>query len=380
MPDADVIVAGAGPAGSIAAIVLARAGARVLLLDRAQFPRDKLCGDTINPGALAILRRLGLSATADDGLPVEGMIVTGPGGVRVDARYGRAVTGRALLRRDLDESLLRAAVAAGARVEQNTLAIGPVVDTARAPRVTGIRVRNGRGRSVRLAAPVVVAADGRASRIARAVRLSRGTTRPRRWAVGAYFQDVAGNTPCGEMHVRSGRYIGVAPLPRNLTNVCVVTSDLAALRDPDALIAGAVTEDDALAGRFAAARMIAPPVSLGPLAVDCDVPGMPGLLLAGDAAGFIDPMTGDGLRFAFRGGVLAGEHALRALDGGWRDAHLALGEARTRDFIAKWRFNRALRALVESRAGVRAAGYGARLAPSMLAQVIRFAGDVAPAA
>ena len=58
----DVIVCGAGPAGSVAATVLARGGARVLMLDRARFPRDKLCGDTINPGALAILRRLGLTA------------------------------------------------------------------------------------------------------------------------------------------------------------------------------------------------------------------------------------------------------------------------------------------------------------------------------
>ena len=56
----DVVVAGAGPAGCIAAIVLARGGARVLLLDRARFPRDKLCGDTLNPGALAVLRRLAL--------------------------------------------------------------------------------------------------------------------------------------------------------------------------------------------------------------------------------------------------------------------------------------------------------------------------------
>jgi flavin-dependent dehydrogenase len=380
MTDADAIVAGAGPAGSIAAIVLARAGARVLLLDRAQFPRDKLCGDTINPGALAILRQLGLSAAADDGTPVDGMIVTGPGDVRVEARYERGVTGRALLRRILDDSLLRAAVAAGVRVEENTLAIGPIVDTAHAPRVTGVRVRGPGGGSIRLTAPVVVAADGRASRIARAVHLSRAVSRPRRWAVGAYFEDVAGNTTCGEMHVRRGRYIGLAPLPRHLTNVCVVTSDLAAVRDPDALIAGAVTEDPALAGRFAAARMIASPVSLGPLGVDCDVPGMSGLLLAGDAAGFIDPMTGDGLRFAFRGGALAGEHAVRALTGGWLDAHIALGNARRRDFIAKWRFNRALRALVESPAGVLAAGYGARMAPSVLAQVIRFAGDIAVAA
>ena len=56
----DVLVAGAGPAGCVAAIALARAGARVLLVDRAAFPRDKLCGDTLNPGTLRVLARWGL--------------------------------------------------------------------------------------------------------------------------------------------------------------------------------------------------------------------------------------------------------------------------------------------------------------------------------
>src|SRR5262245_52212958 len=95
----DVIVTGAGPAGCVAAIVLARAGARVLLIDRARFPRDKLCGDTVNPGALTVLRRLELDA-AEPGLRITGMIVTGPGGVRVDGRYPGGVTGRSILRRD----------------------------------------------------------------------------------------------------------------------------------------------------------------------------------------------------------------------------------------------------------------------------------------
>ena len=84
----DVLIAGAGPAGSIAALVLARAGARVTLVDRARFPRDKLCGDTINPGALAILGRLGLGGVTDGGLRIEGMIVSGGGGVRVVGAYG----------------------------------------------------------------------------------------------------------------------------------------------------------------------------------------------------------------------------------------------------------------------------------------------------
>src|SRR5205085_3451134 len=77
----DVIVCGAGPAGAVAATVVARGGARVLLLDRARFPREKLCGDTINPGTVALLRRLRLDAALDaPAIPVDGMVVSGEHG------------------------------------------------------------------------------------------------------------------------------------------------------------------------------------------------------------------------------------------------------------------------------------------------------------
>src|SRR5262247_96515 len=99
----DVLVVGAGPAGAVAATVLARAGARVCLVDRATFPRDKLCGDTVNPGTLAILRRLGVAGEVEArGLRVDGMIVTGTRGARVVGRYPGGLYGRAILRRDLD--------------------------------------------------------------------------------------------------------------------------------------------------------------------------------------------------------------------------------------------------------------------------------------
>jgi flavin-dependent dehydrogenase len=88
----DVIVCGAGPAGSVAATVLARGGARVLLVDRARFPRDKLCGDTINPGTVAILRRLGLFEAIEPMTSrVDGMIVTGEHGVAVHCRYAISI-------------------------------------------------------------------------------------------------------------------------------------------------------------------------------------------------------------------------------------------------------------------------------------------------
>jgi flavin-dependent dehydrogenase len=94
-----------------------------------------------------------------------------------------------------------------------------------------------------------------------------------------------------------------------------------------------------------------------------------GLLLAGDAAGFVDPITGDGLRFAVRGGELAAAAALDALTHGWDGVHDRLRRARHRAFSAKYRFNRALRLLVSSPRLIDAAALGARVAPAVLRRV-----------
>src|ERR1700741_1663346 len=107
----DVLIVGAGPAGAVAATVLARSGARVHIVDRSRFPRDKLCGDTVNPGTLGLLRRLGLAERLDArGLAIDGMILTGTGGISVKAPYPDGLQGRALIRRELDWSLLQQAM------------------------------------------------------------------------------------------------------------------------------------------------------------------------------------------------------------------------------------------------------------------------------
>ena len=93
----DVLIVGAGPAGSVAGAILARGGARVRIVDRAAFPRDKLCGDTVNPGTLARLRSLNLADGIDQrSLRVDGMRVTGEGGVAIEGRYPDGVSGRAI--------------------------------------------------------------------------------------------------------------------------------------------------------------------------------------------------------------------------------------------------------------------------------------------
>ena len=381
----DVLVSGAGPAGTVAAIVLARAGVRVRVLDRARFPRDKLCGDTVNPGAMAILERLGLGHVTAGSVPVRGMLVTDGSGVRCTGRYPDDVEGRALRRCALDAALVGAARREGVEIDEGVLVHEPELANGR---VAGLRVRLASGRGLCVPARVVIAADGAASRLARALRLSSHARRPRRWAVGGYFSDVApdgdglqapgsGFRVFGEMHVRRGRYIGIAPMPGGLTNACVVTADRDALRDPTTLLQSALRGDPLLRARFADARLLSRPVSLGPLAVTSARASAPGLLLDGDAAGFVDPMTGDGLRFAFKGAELAAHAALTMLErGGPLDVDGSLDRARAREFASKWRFNRALRSLVGSPAAIRAAAAGASVAPWILERVIRYAGDV----
>ena len=137
-----------------------------------------------------------------------------------------------------------------------------------------------------------------------------------------------------------------------------------------------------LRDRCANARLIAAPLVLGPLAIDAGsgMASPQGLLLAGDAAGFVDPMTGDGLRFALRGGELAAHAALQALEHGWAGVHRWHHDARQREFGSKWRFNRVLRGLVGSPLGVRGATLGGRIAPSAIRALVRYAGDCGLAA
>ena len=182
----------------------------------------------------------------------------------------------------------------------------------------------------------------------------------------------------GEMHVRKNGYVGVAPVPGGLTNVCVVrpvTVADAEFRDPSAILRRTIADDDMLRERLHGATLATSPVVLGPLAVDVTGLALDGLLVAGDAAGFVDPMTGDGLQFAIRGGELAALAALRALEHGWTGVHAEFTDARARAFAHKWRFNRALRALVSSPRAVSAAAAGSRFVPAAVRAVIARAGD-----
>ena len=168
-----------------------------------------------------------------------------------------------------------------------------------------------------------IAADGRRSTLAFGLGLVRHPVRPRRWAIGAYLEGVeAGTRATAERlgHLSARCTFGAdvtsasAPMTDDRTNVCLVKPSGAgdgAFGDPEALLRGEIERDPLLADRFRRARLVRPPAVLGPLAVDAGDTSIDGLLLAGDASGFVDPMTGDGLRFAIVHGELA---ALAALD------------------------------------------------------------------
>jgi flavin-dependent dehydrogenase len=302
------------------------------------------------------------------------MRVTGRTGQVIDARYPAAYCGRALTRRALDSHLLDEALAAGAELDELRVT-GALVDRGI---VTGVRAVSASGRSLTCRAPLTIAADGRRSTLAFGLGLAFHPRRPRRWAIGGYYEGVANLDSLGEMHVRGTHYIGVAPLPAGLANVCLVLPlDERRRRGLDAreLLPRAVAADPLLAPRFARARPATAPIVLGPLAVETTAAGVPGLLLAGDAAGFIDPMTGDGLRFAIEGGELAAAVALDALASQPERAHVALAARRRRAFVAKQAFNRALRRLVD-RPFVDAVSQGVRVVPQAIRAVVRIAGDV----
>ena len=375
----DVLIAGAGPAGAMAALVLARAGARVVMIDRERFPRDKLCGDTLNPGAVGLLASFGLTGGVLDGaVKLSGMQLTGPR-ASVRAVYGKPPAALALTRRAFDAWLIEHAVAAGARFESGVVAREPLADEhSGIPVVRGLVLDGSDHRAVRMPAILTIAADGRRSTLARGVGLAATPRGPRRWAYGTYATGVSDMSDLGEMHVRHGWYFGLAPLGHGIANVCVVKpATPAERRRPIDEVRDAIARDPGLRARFEGAALDDEVRVLGPLASEARAVGVAGLLLAGDAGGFVDPMTGDGVHLALRSGVLAAREALRALEtGDIIGAVSRLERERRKAFGRKLRFNRMVRGLVSFPAAVDAASVAARVLPSVMRRAVRYAGDV----
>jgi len=341
-----VLVIGGGPAGSAAAILGARAGLQVLLIDRARFPREKPCAEYLSPEAARDLETLGVLEEIESAGPerLGGMRIVSDDGASVTGRFAGAQPytpyrpyGLAVRRTVLDTVLVRAAARAGAEVREGT-ALETLV--TRHGTVTGAALRNGATRS-EVRARVVVGADGLNSRVARDLGLAR-RGRPRRLALVAHLAGVRGLGDCGEMFCGPGWYVGVAALGGGVANAAMVVpmADRSAIaRDATAYFRARLASLPELAERTAHVEFVRRILVTGPFARHARRAVADGALLVGDAAEFFDPFTGEGVFAALRGGCLAAAAISDALAGGGEASRRRLApyaEARRRAFRDKW--------------------------------------------
>jgi geranylgeranyl reductase family protein len=187
--DADVVVVGAGPAGSATAYHLARTGLDVALLEKTSFPREKVCGDGLTPRAVRSLVSMGIDTAEEAGwLHNKGLRIIG-GGMRLEIPWPELASypsyGLVRPRTDFDDILARQAVKAGAVLHEETTVTGPVLDD-RTGHITGVTTKGEAG-EVTYRAPVVVAADGNSSRLSLAMGLHKRDDRPMGVAVRTYY-------------------------------------------------------------------------------------------------------------------------------------------------------------------------------------------------
>jgi flavin-dependent dehydrogenase len=338
-----VVVVGAGPAGATTALLLARAGASVLLLDRARFPRDKPCSEYLSPATTDVLRRLGggiLGAVErTTHARLYGMKVVAPGGAAMVGRFRGAARAFsfAVPRTSFDAILLAAAARAGAQVRERVTVEDLVSD---AGVVSGVVSRSGNGKRETYRGRLVVGADGLRSVVARRLGLVRYSP-PRRFAFTAHVADVAGVDQLGELHVSERGYVGLGPVGGGITTVALVLPLRVVRgsgRDYRAEFFAELDRFPGLAGRFDARRLVREVLTTGPFAQWAKVAALPGALLVGDAADFFDPFTGQGIHTALRGAELVAESLIPGLtDPGVGRAY---ARARRREFAGKWLLER----------------------------------------
>jgi len=303
----DVVIIGAGPAGSSLAILLGQQGKSVTLIERGQFPREKPCGEGLMPAGVAILERLGVKE-AVGGVPFLGVRYHASGSVatgRFPSSNGHRPTGIGQRRRRLDHALFQAAAATPG---VTALTGAPVESLLRENgRLAGVVAGGAEHR-----AQLVVGADGAQSR----VRALLGWNRPqRRKRVGmrAHFRLAPGQptTEWVDIFVAPGHELYVTLLPHRELLV-------AALAGPDQLNGSPASafhrwrgEHRALAARLEGAEQVSELLTTSPLSGSSRHGVAPGVVLLGDAAGFCDPLTGGGMAHALASAELLAGHIAR---------------------------------------------------------------------
>jgi len=334
--NADVLIVGAGPAGSSIALRLARAGIDVALLERSRFPRTKVCGEYLSPGALLALRDLGCAdAVLGSAHRVRRVSLAAFGSVPVIlALPGEGAV--SLPRATLDDGLRSAALASGARALHGAF-LSAVEDS------DGVRVayRDADGADRDCRARVLVGADGAWSTVAARSGLAGDQRRGGRWAVGGHVRGAeCGSDDVLEMCIGAGGYFARNPLGGDLANAMLVMPRPAA---GDAA-AGAIV-DELSAGRlhFDASKL-EKRVAIGPLRYEPSRLAAGRIMLAGDAAGLLDPFVGQGVAIALESSTACAD-AARALLSGARAGSVARALARARRDLVRPR--RILAAVVD---------------------------------
>lgn len=333
VPEAwDVVVAGAGPAGSTLAARLAAKGWSVLLLDQARFPRKKICGEYFGPGCLPLLEEIGAAAEVlRRAHRILGIRAVSPGGVEFSAGYRGTEPAFSLPREVLDSILLeRARRQPAVTVREGLRAESLVVEDGVA---CGVVARRAGEQPVALRARVVVGADGRNSVLARRLGLFRWHARHRRFSVGLHWEDVRPASAYGEIYAGRGLYGILNQQGQGRANLSIVCGQEQVGMWKGNLENGLRTllnELPRLRDRLEGARPAERVHALGPLAHEAARPGAPGVLLVGDAAKFYDPFTGEGVYMALLDARLAAETIDAALRQGGLTQGLLRRHARQR--------------------------------------------------
>ncbi|MER7773526.1 geranylgeranyl reductase family protein [Streptomyces sp. NBC_01723] len=327
---ADVIVVGAGPAGSTAAYHLAKAGLDVLLLEKTAFPREKVCGDGLTPRAVKQLVAMGIDISEEAGwLRNKGLRIIG-GGSRLQLDWPDLASfpdyGLVRKRDDFDEQLARQAQKAGARLYERCNVGAPVVDD-RTGRITGVHAKLGEEkREVTFHAPLVVAADGNSTRLSLAMGLHRREDRPMGVAVRTYFTSPRHDDDYLESWLelwdRRGPQDRLLPgygwifgMGDGTSNVGLgVLNTSASFKDLDwreilKAWCASMPEDwgytpDNMTGPIRGAAL--------PMAFNRQPHYTKGLLLVGDAGGLVNPFNGEGIAYAMESAQIAADVIVQA--------------------------------------------------------------------
>ena len=337
----DCAVVGAGPAGCAAALSLSKLGHSVALLDRAPSPRRKACGEGILPAGVAVLRELDLyDALAARGRKFHGVRHTTRGGVTATGLFSGGL-GLAIAREDLDEILVhRAAAAPGVMVHEQ----GPVLGVEAAGDGVSLRHAGGAIRARRL-----IAADGLASDTLKHLNIARRPAVHARYGLSARVIGLADVGDIVEVFLIQGGEVYVTPLPGDgRANIALLLepgtlADVAHGRD--AAFWALARSHSALAARLTKARLDAPVIGLGPLAGTSEHREGALWFAAGDAAGAVDPLVGDGIGLGLRCARLAAQAVHDSLTGAYRPGRYTAG----RDALIRPKARLAAAALTLSR-------------------------------